>query len=340
MTPTIKDLAREAGVSLATVDRVLNDRPGVKDKTVQRVFDAISRIGYVRNASAANLARRRNYEFVFVLPATGDQFLEELRSQVQEANATFASERIRSRVINAPVDDPHKLARMLHELDVVEIDGVAIMAPESPQVRDAVVRLVQRNVKVVRFLSGRNEPEGADFVGVDNVAAGATAGRLLGEFSGGVPGKILVVSETMHARDSIERRLGFDALLAQRFPKLHVLPTVETFGKFERTQTVVANAFANSPDIVGVYVASSEARMPIKVVNSLASKDRVRIVAHERTPFTIKALRDGALSCVIAQNPGHVVRSAMRILKARCEMREPVGAQDRVRIEVLLRENL
>ena len=42
------------------------------------------------------------------------------------------------------------------------------MAPESPQVRDALVRLVERDVKVVQFLAGQERLESADYVGVDN----------------------------------------------------------------------------------------------------------------------------------------------------------------------------
>ena len=76
MRPTSKDLARAAGVSLATVDRVLNGRAGVRQPTVDAVNEAIARIGFVRNLSAANLARRRTYRFEYLLPRHGDQFIE------------------------------------------------------------------------------------------------------------------------------------------------------------------------------------------------------------------------------------------------------------------------
>ncbi|MFY8145905.1 MAG: LacI family DNA-binding transcriptional regulator, partial [Rhodobacter sp.] len=73
MRPTVNDIAREAGVSLATVDRVLNDRPGVRAKTAEAVQAAIRRIGYVRDVAAANLARQRDYRLAFVLPDTDSQ---------------------------------------------------------------------------------------------------------------------------------------------------------------------------------------------------------------------------------------------------------------------------
>ena len=55
--PTIHDVAREAGVSLSTVDRVLNERDGVRQNTKTRVQEAIDKLGFQRNLAAANLSR-------------------------------------------------------------------------------------------------------------------------------------------------------------------------------------------------------------------------------------------------------------------------------------------
>ncbi|MEL6171122.1 MAG: LacI family DNA-binding transcriptional regulator, partial [Pseudomonadota bacterium] len=82
LRPTTKDLANHLGMSRSTVDRVLNGRTGVKDKTVKAVHKAIEELGFERNLSAANLARKRVYRFAFILPKVGGDFLHELKSQV------------------------------------------------------------------------------------------------------------------------------------------------------------------------------------------------------------------------------------------------------------------
>ena len=92
MRPTTKDLAEAAGVSLATVDRVLNDRPNVSTRSRERVQQAIAEIGYVRNIAAVNLARNRTYSFRFIFPTRGDQYLRELISQVQAASSDMKSD--------------------------------------------------------------------------------------------------------------------------------------------------------------------------------------------------------------------------------------------------------
>ena len=161
----------------------------------------------------------------------------------------------------------------------------------------------------------------------------------MGRFTGGQKGKIIVTSETMQSRDSIDRRLGFDEVLNREYPQLQTLPSIETHGDLERTRKIFSNIAANYPDILGLYVLSAEARSPIEEISRIATTPLVKIV-HERTPFTEAALQNGQIDAVIAQNPGHLVRSAIRILKARNDQREPVASQEKIRIEILLKENL
>jgi LacI family transcriptional regulator len=341
MRPTTKDLAKAAGVSLATVDRVLNDRSGVREDTVKRVSEAIGKIGFIRNIQAANLARNKSYRFLFLLPQSGDQFLARLIARIAEANTAFASDALRADVGRIQDSDPHQIADLLGGLEPGDVDGVVLMAPESPQVRDAKARLVQRGIDVVTFISGQAADAGhAAFVGIDNFAAGATAGRLVGRFAGPSAGKVLVIAETMYARDSLERRLGFDQVIAQDFPHLTVLPSLETHGDADRSLRIIRRSFASHDTIAGVYVASSEARVPLEVVAGITMRERPVIIAHEHTPFTEAALRASQIDALITQDPGHLVRSAIRILRARKDRREILVSQERIRIEILIKENI
>lgn len=80
MKPTVHDIAERAGVSLATIDRVLNMRPGVHAATRARVEAAIAELGYVRDIAAANLAKGRNYSMIFILPGNDNSFMATLRA--------------------------------------------------------------------------------------------------------------------------------------------------------------------------------------------------------------------------------------------------------------------
>jgi len=340
MRPTTKDLARAAGVSLATIDRVLNGRPGVREKTVKAVNQAIDELGFVRNLSAANLARGRTYRFLFLLPRQGDQFLETLIERIEEARSGVVADSILVRHLRSLDEDPHQTARVLAEQTPDSVDGVAIMAPESPQVRDAIARLIERGVEVVQFVSAQSLERRVDLVGIDNRAAGATAARLLGRFVGARRGKVLVVAETMNARDSLERRLGFDRVLTGEFPGLEALPSLETHADPARARRTVRNAVESYPEIVAAYVLTSEAKAPVEALRAVCDLRRIVVIAHERTRYTEAGLASGDIDAVIAQDPGHLVRSAIRLLRARSDDREPIASQEQVRIEILIEDNV
>ena len=75
---TIEDVARQAGVSVATVDRVLNGRAAVRPNTVERVEKAIRILSYHPDRLAARLARAKEFRFCFVLPEGTNGFMNVL----------------------------------------------------------------------------------------------------------------------------------------------------------------------------------------------------------------------------------------------------------------------
>lgn len=339
MRPTTKDLARHAGVSRATVDRVLNGRAGVHEKTINAVNKAIKELGFVRNLSAANLAKGRIYRFEFLLPDRGGEFQDTLVAEIEDLQSAVRADGIQITCRRALRRDPHRVVETLAAIDAQKVDGVAIMAPDSPQVRDAMQRLIERGVSVVRVISGGPSNDQMECVGIDNLAAGATAARLLGGFTKATEGNVLVVAEAMNASDSAQRRLGFDRTLAMRFPNLNALPTLETHGDTARAESIIRAAYRNRETIVGAYVMSSEASGPLTTLSELGHSRDQTIIAHERTPYTLELLRAEKVDALITQNPGHVIRSAARLLKSQCDGRMPHAAQENIRIEILLKEN-
>lgn len=325
---------------MATVDRVLNGRPGVREKSVRLVRDAVDKLGYVRDVFAANLARRREYRFAFIIPDNKSQFVETISAALSEVTRVPGPDRISIETILAPADDPNATARILNGLEDQQFDGAAIMCPETPQVRDAVTRLKRAGLAVVALVSDLPSSERDHFVGVDNVAAGRTAGALMGRFLGGKPGKILVISSSLLSRDSIERRYGFDSILAERFPSAVILPTIESRDDNYRLIAIVKQVMAAHRDIIGVYALGSG---NAAILDALRATGRIRsctLIMHELTAATRAALEADEVDVVIMQNVGHLVRSSIRVLRAYSDRSAIVTSQETIRIEIVMKENL
>jgi LacI family transcriptional regulator len=340
--PTVFDIARAAGVSLATVDRVLNQRPGVREQTIERVRSAIHRLGYVRDVSAANLARQRSYTFAFVIPEGPSAFLRSLRAAVAEAVLGALMDRTTVELVQVPPQDPFALATALDTLDVSRIDGAAIMAPETPLVRDAIRRLKAHGVAVAAIVSDLPNTGRDRFIGINNIAAGRTAGTLVGRFLGGAerPRQALVIAGSMLSRDHMERRFGFDAVLTESFPTIDVLPSIEAHDDAAALADLLPSALAARPEVAAIYSIGAGTRGLVEALRAAALPRRPVVVAHELTPEARGALEDGIFDAVITQDVGHIVRSALRVLRAHADGQAIIASQERIRIEIFLRDNL
>jgi LacI family transcriptional regulator len=337
--PTVNDIAREAGVSLATVDRVLNERPGVRARTVTAVQEAIARLGYVRDMAAANLARQRSYRMVAALPRNDSQFLTVLEDALREAGEAAAHSRTVLEVMRYPAEDGHALAALLAALPD-DTAGVALMAPETPVVRDAVRGLRARGIPVIALVSDLPNTARDHFIGVDSRAGGRTAGVLMGRFIRETKGSVLAVAQSMQLRDAVERRRGFDEVMLADFPGLNVLPTLETHGSDATLRAVVTEALRHAPAVRGIYLMGSGHRALSATLADLGLTGRFVIIGHELTPHTREALLSGHIDAIITQNLGHLARSALRVLRAKADRVPFDSAQEQLRIEIVIRENL
>jgi len=338
--PTVNDIAKEAGVSLATVDRVLNARPGVREKTIQRVNEAIERIGYVRDVTAANLARQRRYRFTFLVPDAPGQFLASLRAAIKEASAGPIADRTDVNVVAVPPDNPHALVKALRQVGAARVDGVAIFAPETPQVRDAITHLKEEGVAVVALVSDLPHTGRDHFVGIDNIAAGRTAGVLMGRFLGKTSGSVMVLASSMQARANAERRLGFDMVMAEQFPMIEVLPSLEGHDDPELIRRIVTHLLDSRKDIAGIYSLGAGNAVLVDILEEHRADRKPVVIVHELTKNTRTALEGGLVDAVINQNLGHIARSALRILRARTDGFDILPSQELIRIEIIIKENL
>lgn len=336
---TINDIARVAGVSLATVDRVLNERPGVRSATIEKVKNAIDELGFVRDPAAVNLGRRRFIQLKFILPDTGNEFFQALHHQIAMQKQQFLHQRVSIETCKVPPFDPEAVVSFLDDLSLDSTEGVAVLAPETPSVRDAVSRARSRGISVVSFVSDLPSSDRDRFVGIDNVAAGRTAAELMGRFVQN-PGNILVITGSRLARDHIERRNGFDSVIHEQFPHLNVLASIEGRDDPEVIRSMLPRVFRTNTNIRGVYASAAGNMGLIEFLEITKRTTDLTVIAHELTPSGRKALTNGTFDAIINQDTGHLVRSAIRVLTASVDKGPIDYSQERIRIDIYLKGNM
>ena len=336
---TIQDVARVAGVSVATVDRVLNRRPGVRSVTVNKVEGAIRDLNYQPDRIAARLARSREYRFCFVLPDRAGDFWERINEEVRIMADRMAGERVAISVKRVDVFDGELLATMLDTIGDMH-DGVAVVALDHPAVREAINALAARGVTVVTLVSDVPGSKRVHYAGIDNSSAGRTAASLMGRFLRGLSGKVGLIAGSLALRDHIERQFGFEQVLAHEYPNLAVLPVRESRDDWRKLEEMTAQLLAEHPDLLGIYNVGGGTRGIVSALEASGRAKDVVLLGHDLSDSNRKALIRGTIDAVINQDPGHEVRSAIRVLIAKADNVPLIESQERIRIDIFLRDNL
>ena len=336
---TLRDIARQAGVSLATVDRVLHNRPGVRPDTIRRVRAAVEQNAFQPHVAAVELARGRIRRFAFVMPSGPNLFMQQIQSYLGEMSGWLSARRLAVEMVATDVFDPAVLASALEAL-AGDFDGVAVVALDHPSVRAAINDLVNGGMKVVTLVSDVPSSRRHHYVGIDNIAAGRTAGALVGRLVGPGRGKVAIVAGSQGLRDHAERIFGFNQVMSSEFSQLHVLPVLEGRDEDQRSEHLMMRLLGNHPDIVGLYNVGAGTSGVAKALMDSGRASEVIFVGHDVTVMTRKLLLQGVMDAVISQNPGHEARAAVRVLLALARGEPILSEQEKIRIDIVMRDNL
>ncbi|MBI3671921.1 MAG: LacI family DNA-binding transcriptional regulator [Rhizobiales bacterium] len=335
----MQDVARTANVSVATVDRVLNRRPGVRGATVSKVEAAIRELNYQPDRIAARLARSRQYSFCFVLPARSSEFWQRIADEVRLMADRMAGERVTITARQVDVFDGEALAQALDAIGE-GYDGIAVVALDHPAVREAINALQARGVSVVTLVSDVPGSKRAHYAGIDNSSAGRTAANLMGRFLRGLSGKVGLIAGSLALRDHIERQFGFEQLMTHEFPHLKVLPVRESRDDWQKLEAMTAQLLAEHPDLIGLYNVGGGTRGIVAGLEAAGRARDIVFIAHELTDPTRRGLIRGTIDAIINQDAGHEVRSAVRVLLAKADNVPLIESQERIRIDIFVRDNL
>lgn len=298
--PTISDIAAEAGVSVATVDRVLNGRHKVREETARRVYEAANAIGY----HAASLIRQR---IASDLPELRLGFILQKRHQPFYQN--FAGELARA-VDDAPriggqfeiefseTQAPESFVEILEKMQR-RCDAIAMTCFDHHLVTRAVAELKRHGVPVFSLLSDFAQGIRENYVGLNNMRVGRTAAWLVSRTSR-QPGKvaIFVGSSRWHGHEL--RETGFRSYFREYAPNFEVLETLVNLDTRRVTYEATLSLLQRHPDIAGFYVAGGGMEGAINALRETGGENLPSVVVNELTADSTAALQDHILTAAIA----------------------------------------
>ncbi len=329
----IEDVARVAGVSKSTVDRVLNARPGVRANTVERVNAALVSLGYAPNALARRIAPSSGRVDI-LLPGNENLFFDDLVARFAEEESRHDLD---MRLVRMNAFDAPSLAAALNGVSE-QSRAVITVALDTPEVRDAIDRLEARGTRVITLVSDVPQARRSAYIGFDNFAAGRTAGALMAQFAAQKTGTVAVLVGHLSLRDHLDRRSGFEQVIDERCPDLRLIQAGACRDLPDLAQTLVADLVAETPDLVGLYVAGAGNRGVVAAL-AKAAPPGLAVIGHELTEVTRAALLAGRYHAVIVQDTREIARRALEAV-LRPETEEGPGPDGLLAIQIVIKENL
>jgi LacI family transcriptional regulator len=335
----VVDIAREAGVSTATVDRVLNRRPGVREITVQQVLKVAARIGYLPEEDLYAAVQPPPLKLRFLLPAGTNRFIRMLGDTIGYSQDHLSPFNVKCRCEFIEGFNPKALAESLLQHGK-RADGIAFMALEHPAVREAVNTLAARGVPTITLISDLSACDRAAYVGLDNRAAGRTAGYLLGRFIGPRAGKVAMIAGSLSYRAHEEREVAFLHIFEEMFPTMQVVGLREGQDDADKNYQQTRALLEQHPNLVGIYNIGGASDGVARALKEAGREHKVVFVGHGLTPDTRALLIDGTMDAVITQSPQSAMMSCVRIFTNLRDQRPLMAGVEAVRSTVVLRENM
>ena len=308
----VKDIAFQAGLSTATVDRVLNGRAGVRGQTATRVAAAVREL----ERQEGNLARGGKTLVIDVVIEAPERFSNEVRAAFEREAGAFYPSMFRMRFQSAERMDHASFAAHLDRIRLRGSDGVVVKAPDVAEVRAAVARLTQAGIPVLTLVTDLPGSTRLAYAGMDNAAAGRTAAYLVNMALGDRGGCVLVTQSSSRFRGEEERVTGFRSALLERGNRVTMVEISEGFGRDEQTGTLASAALAAHPHICAVYSVGGANRSVLKAFDAESRECRV-FIAHDLDSDNRALLAGKRISFVLHHDLRTDIRNVCQLLLER-----------------------
>lgn len=297
--PTISDLAKASGVSVATIDRVLNGRLPVREQTARRVYEAAQEIGY----HAVGLLRQRvfedvpRYQLAFLLQKPTQSFYQAFAKEIEAAAAAMTAAKLQVQIDYPAVSTPSAIAEKMRAL-AARNQAVAVVAPDYPAVEAIVDELKEKGIRVFSVLSDFAAGVREGYLGLDNRKVGRSAAWTIAR-TARKPGKVacFVGSHRFHGHEL--REVGFRSYFRENAPEFEVLETLINFDAVDVTHEATLDLLQKHPDLIGLYVAGGGMEGAIAALREENRAGDVTLIVNELVPESKGALMDGTVAMAI-----------------------------------------
>ncbi|MES2435416.1 MAG: LacI family DNA-binding transcriptional regulator [Pseudomonadota bacterium] len=339
--PTIPDLAKLAGVSVATVNRVLSGAQNVRHPTRQRVQEAAEAINfYGTGAIQAHVAANRpKYRLGFLLHQPTRSFYRDLGAALALEAKSIADAEIDARIEYLEDLSPQNISARL--LDLAETcDAIAVVAAVHPMISETLDALRARNVPIFALISQLSATGQVHYIGLDNWKVGRTAAWAIEKISK-APGKLGILVGNHRYRCQEMNESGFRSYYREYAPEFTLLEPLLTFESSTIAQEMTEKLLREHPDLTGLYVAGGGITGALTALRNSDRAGKIAVVGYQLMEVTRAALLDGSMTLAISHPLKLMAQETVAGMRRACEAGAKTGNWTSIiPFELYTRENI
>jgi LacI family transcriptional regulator len=337
---TVREIAKLAGVSIGTVDRVLHQRGRVSTQTEKKISSIIEKHQFTPNPIARRLKRNRAYRFCALVPRHDQDsgYWEQVIQGIQGGAREVEALGIETEIIEFDHYDPEAFQKAAREALSKAPDGI-VFAPILQEIaRPFTENLHKKHIPYVFFDSDLPGAKPICTIGQDSFRGGYLAGKLLHLFIGTITGSVAVlcVKKSSHIG---RRRDGFMHYASEQGIKAEIKNYNRSDGTLLSPKEI-ANFLRKQPDLQGVFVSHSDVHQFAEAAEDRRKAGKFFIVGYDLVPANHKLLKEGRIDAIISQRPQEQSRQALLSLYRSIVLGYDMNSIIEMPLDIYVQENV
>ena len=304
---TISDIAKEAGVSVGTVDRVLHKRSGVSQKTAEKIKTIIKKHNFKTNKVASSLALNKKIKIATLIPShdAENTFWKAPFLGTQSAQENVEKFGVTTEHYNFDQFEPSSFLSAFNNLIKLEPDGI-IIAPIFIQETVLICQIIEeKNIPYLFINIDLKGFKNISFIGQNAFKGGYLAGKLM-HLCIQNNCSVLIIHTRLNAENHFaisERIHGFnDYFLNKSISINSTIANIIDLKDVEQLKEKLKTILSNNPSINGIYVPSSRISTFANCISTITNK-QLALIGFDGTDQNIRCLNEDKVSFLISQKP-------------------------------------
>lgn len=340
----IKDIAKLAGVSVGTVDRVLHNRGRVSEEALKKVTAVLEQIDYKPNLIARTLGANKSYRIAALVPNPDqDPYWASSRAGISQAEAEWLRYGVTVQPYFFNLYDKDSFGEVAEAVKLDNPDGILVAPIFYHETLPYFQQFRERQIPYVLFNTNIPEAEPLSFIGQDLFQSGKLGAELMYMAHTGNPCRLVVLHINEDLDNSVhlaEKERGFRQFFAETSRSGYAIETINLYNPSEQAIEEQLVEQLSKEDLKGIFVSTSKGTTVVASFMERQHRTEVKLVGYDMLQENIALMKKGVINFLINQNPKRQAFLGINHLVGHLILHKPAPSRDLLPLEIISRENL